>query len=79
MAYLSHQPKSSIREYAATGALAAAFVICLPLLGFVAFLLRGPVLLAVAGVLAAALLAGLWHLSAPGLRAWRANHRSPVK
>ncbi len=76
MATLSQQPKNSVREYAATGALAFAFVICLPLLGIVAFMCRGPLMFAATGLLAAAFFAGLWHASAPGLRAWREQRRS---
>lgn len=79
MAYLNHQSKSSLREYAATGVLSLAFVICLPVLGLAAFVLRGPVMLGVVGVIAAALIAGLWQVWAPGLRAWRADRRSMSK
>jgi len=80
MAILSQQPKRSIREYAATGALTLAFVICLPLLGIVAFVCRGPLMFAMTGILATAFFAALWHASAPNLRAWR-EHRlaSPRK
>lgn len=68
MAILKHHPSSYVGEYVAPALVAIGLVICLPLLGILLMLVRGPLLVVGAAVVAIFGAVALWRGSAPALR-----------
>ncbi len=76
MARLALTTTSVIREYLEAAAYAIALVVCMPILGIVAFLLRGVAVGVLASVLVLVGAIGAWHWAEPRLSpAWRAGVR----
>lgn len=68
MAHLSHHWRSSLREYVVPTLLALGLIICLPLLGILAMMVRSAVVVVIAAVVAVCGIVGLWRVSAPAVR-----------
>lgn len=72
MSRLRPSSNTLMRDYVWPGALGLAIVVCMPVLGLAAFLLRGVAVAVFAVVVAIATMVGIWHLIEPTLSPrWR--------